>query len=248
MPAKSSDKPRVQSAARTIEILQAVAREGPFGLSAKALSEKLALPRQVIYHLVHTLVSVDMLRRVEGANYVLGLGMAALAQGFRRQLATADHIARYAETAARETGEPAYVSGWVDGEIVVLASARGSATIQAAEVPLGQAGDAHARAGGKLLLAMSPPAEAAAYLARHQFNRRTPNTIVDAETFAAELADIRKEWMAFDREEFSKGLSCVAVPIGAPPAQLALSVSAPTQRFLAQRADYLAALRRVASE
>jgi IclR family transcriptional regulator, acetate operon repressor len=246
--AKSAAKPRVQSAARTIDILQAVAREGAFGLSAKDISDQLKIPRQVIYHLVHTLVSVDMLRKVDGSNYVLGLGMAALAQGFRRQMATADHIARYADLVARETGEAAYVSGWVDGEIVVLASARGSAPIQAAEVPQGQAGNAHARASGKLLLAMSSAAETASYLRGHNFNRLTPNTIVDPDAFEAELGDIRKDWIGYDREEFSLGLSCMAVPIGQAPAQFVLGVSAPTPRFLSRRADYLAVLRRIGGD
>lgn len=247
MSSNTSKKPRVQSAARTIDILQTVAREGPLGLSAKELSDKLELPRQAVYHLVHTLVGADMLRRVGSSNYVLGFGTAALARGFRRQLAVADHFVRYTEMAADETGECAYLSGWIDGEVVVLASTRSNAPIQTAEVPLGQTGDTHARASGKLLLAMAPKDDIAIFLERHHFNRRTPNTITDAKAFAAELTNIRKDLISFDHEEWSAGLTCMAVPLGTLPAQLALSITAPTARFHERSAEYLKVLRRIAS-
>jgi len=180
-------KPRVQTAARTVAILQAVGRAGGDGITAKQLSEELGLPRQVVYHLVHTLVQVKMLRRARGTNLVLGIGVAALAHGFHMQMSSSGFLARCAKAAADATGETAYVSGWLDGEIVVLATARGSAPIQAAEVPQGTTGFAHARASGKLLLAMCPAEEIDAYLASHRLQSRTANTITRAAALRAEL-------------------------------------------------------------
>ncbi|MHA6692484.1 helix-turn-helix domain-containing protein [Devosia sp. A449] len=111
--------PRVQSAARTVEILLAVARHGPGGISAKNLSLELDLPRQVVYHQLHTLVSVDMLRKAGGSSYVLGLAVSTLVNGYRRQMAAPDQMGRFTELAAELTGETAYMVGWIDGEIVV---------------------------------------------------------------------------------------------------------------------------------
>jgi DNA-binding IclR family transcriptional regulator len=239
-------KPRIQSAVRTIDVLQAVARASSNGISARDLSDELKLPRQVIYHLIHTLLSVNMLRQVAGKNYVLGLGTANLAHGYRRQTSVPDHLAGYVERAAAETGETAYVAGWVDNEIVVLATARSQSAIHSAEPLPGATGNAHARASGKLLLAMSPDDEVQAYLARTPLVARTENTLTDRAAFAGELERIRQNWIAVEREEFALGLSCMAVPIGRAPARLALSISAPADRFERNFDVYAERLRNIA--
>lgn len=239
------NKPRVQSAARAIDVLQAVARASSAGISAKDLSSQLGLPRQVVYHLIHTLVSINMLRQAGGKTYVLGLGVANIAQGYRRQTGAPDYLTRYAEQAAALTGETAYVVGWIDSEIVVLATARSASAIHAAEPLPGTAGDAHARASGKLLLAMSPEEEARAYLARHTLTARTENSLTDLAAIDAELVRIRRDWVAVEREEYSKGLACVAVPIGTPPTLLALGISAPLDRFDRNLQDYVEKLRAI---
>lgn len=241
-------KPRIQTAARTIDILQAVAATGGGGISAKDLAANLGLPRQVVYHLLHTLVLVNMLRRAGGGGYVLGLGVASLAQGFRRQLSSSDYLGRYAELAAATTGETAYTIGWVDGEIVVLAAARGSETIRAGEIEPGMAGDAHARASGKLLLAMSSEHETDRYLARHPLSQRTSNTLVTREALEEEFVAIRRTKISVEQEEYLPGLSCMAVPIGPEPTQLALGISAPMDRFRVRRYEYASALTRIARD
>uniref|UniRef100_B0T7H3 Transcriptional regulator, IclR family n=1 Tax=Caulobacter sp. (strain K31) TaxID=366602 RepID=B0T7H3_CAUSK len=239
-------KPRIQSAVRTVDVLQAVARAGSSGVSARDLSLDLKLPRQVIYHLIHTLLSVNMLRQVGGKNYVLGLGAANLAHGYRRQTSAPDYLAGYAERAAAETRETAYVVGWVDSEIVVLATARSQSAIHAAEPLPGTTGNAHARASGKLLLAMSTDDEAQAYLARAPLTARTENTLTDSQAIASELDRIRQTWVAVERGEYAIGLSCMAVPIGRPPARLALGISAPAERFEQNFDAYVASLQKIA--
>ncbi len=240
-------RPRVQSAARAIQLLQAVAEQRGDGISAKELSDRLGIPRQVVYHLIHTLAGLDMLRKTRGSRYVLGLGVGPLAQGFRRQLRAPDFLAHYVHETAARTGETAYAVGWVDDRIVVLATARGALPVQAAEVPHGYADDAHARASGKLLLAMAPAEEVARYLAHHPLRRRTSHTLTDLDAFGAELAAIRSRWAAMEREEFAAGLACMAVPIGPVPATLVLGISAPTPRFDERQGSYLQILREVAN-
>jgi DNA-binding IclR family transcriptional regulator len=245
---ESNQKPRVQSAARVVEILQLVSQADSHGISATVISEKLAIPRQVIYHLAHTLVSVNMLRKVGRGTYLLGLGAAVVAEGFRRQIGTGDFATTFAEKAAKATGETAYVVGWIEDEIVVLATARGSGVIQAVEVPRGTAGDAHARASGKLMLAMASNEAVNRYLKGHNLRRRTPNTITARRALVEELARIRKNGYAIDREEYELGLSCLAVPIGRIPSMMVLSVSAPTARFKENVETYLKSLRALAAE
>ncbi len=245
--AETVEKPRVQTAARTCSLLIAVANAGTKGITAKRLSEVLGIPRQVVYHLIHTLLSIGMVRKATAGSYVLGLAAAPIAHSFRQQLSSRDFLLDYAIEAARVTGETAYVGGWLDGEIVVFASRRGSAAITASVVPEGKIGDGHARSTGKLLLAMSTQAEVDAYLQRHPIRSLTPNTINSKSELDQELTTIREQLVSFDREEYSVGLSCLAVPLGAVPTQFVLSISAPTERILERSEWYVATLRDIAS-
>lgn len=240
-------KPRVQTAARTIAILNAVSNAGVDGMAGKDIASKLGLSRQVVYHIIHTLVQLQMLRKANGANYVLGLGMATLAHGFRKQMSVSDHLVRLTQDVGRELGETAYVSGWIDDEIVVLATTPGDSAIHAAQIPYGTASNAHARAGGKLLLAMSSQIDMSNYLMKHPFMRCTPNTIIDDKSFISEIEEVQKKWVGYDREEFVLGLTCMAVPIGPAPSKLALAISAPSDRFRINHDRYLAIMRKIAN-
>ena len=99
--------------------------------------------------------------------------------------------------------------GWVDGEIVALATAAGHAPVAAAKVPQGYCGYAHARAAGKLLLALVDPSIREAYLAKHPLEQRTNNTIIDREKLEKEFEEIRARGYAVDNEEFYEGLQCL---------------------------------------
>lgn len=238
-------KVRVQSVARAVQILQLVAVDCGKGVAARDLASAMRVPRQVVYHLVHTLVTTGMLRKVSGSRYVLGLGLGPMAQGFKRQLAAFDALGQYVTEASATTGETAYASAWVDGEIVVKATARGDLPVHAAEVPLGTGGSAHARASGKLLLAMLDDNEVEAYLLRHAMVPRTAHTIVSVRALLKELEKVRREQVAVDAEEYSEGLTCMAIPLGTGPSQAALGISVPTYRMKENQGRYLSILREI---
>ena len=149
--------------------------------------EKLGLSRQVTYHLIHTMHGTGIIRKNDRNRYVLGLAAVSIAEGFSRQLAPPEHLARRVRAIVAATGETAYAGGWVDGEIVALATARGESPVGAAQVPQGYSGHAHARAAGKLLLAMVEPAVREAYLAKHSLEARTSKTITDREELLREF-------------------------------------------------------------
>jgi len=238
-------QPRVQSVARAVAVLVAVA-ESPSGLRAMEIAARLGLGRQGTYHQLHTLVGCGMLARNQENRYVLGLQVATLTEAFTRHLALPEHLAPLVRQVAAETGETAYAAGWRNGEIVNLVSAPGSNAIQAMTVPQGYYRFAHARATGKLLLAYAAPELRDSYLAGHAMERRTPNTLVDREAFDAELTRIQETGFSADREEFALGLCCLAVPLGRSGATFAIGLSAPVGRFNAAFDDYLSILRRIA--
>lgn len=244
-PEARAPKPRVQSALRTVSILLAVA-ESSNGLKIKEIMDKLGLSRQVTYHLIHTLNAAGIIRKNSSNKYVLGLAAASIAAGFQRQLAPPEHLAPRVRAIAAATGETAYAGGWLDGEIVVLATARGQSPVGAAEIPQGFAGFAHARASGKLLLALADPAISSAYLDEHPPVRRTANTITDRGELMKEFERIRAAGYAVDNEEFHDGLRCLAVPIESLGGRLVLGISVPSERFQANFSRYLESLLKIA--
>jgi IclR family transcriptional regulator, acetate operon repressor len=238
-------KPRIQSAERTISILLAVA-DSPNGLKAKQIMEILGLSRQVTYHLIHTMHGTGIIRKNESNRYVLGLAAVSIAEGFGRQLEPPEHLGRRVRSIVAATGETAYAGGWVSGEIVALATARGESPVGAAQVPQGFSGYAHARAAGKLLLAMVDTETREAYLAKHPLHPRTHRTITDRGQLDREFEQIRSQGFSIDHEEFHEGLQCMAVPVEGLGGRFVLGISVPKQRFDENFDRYLAALRKVA--
>jgi IclR family acetate operon transcriptional repressor len=234
-------KPRVQSALRAISILLAVS-ESSNGLKVKDITDKLGLSRQVTYHLIHTLHATGIIRKNESNRYVLGLAAVAIAEGFHRQLAPPEHLARRVRSIVAATEETAYAGGWVDGEIVALATARGQSPVGAAQIPQGYSGHAHARAAGKLLLAIADPALCEAYLDTHPRVARTARTITDREELLNEFKLIRDRQYSLDNEEFHEGIRCLAVPVEGLGGRFVLGISVPSGRFEQNFSHYLAVL------
>ena len=104
------------------------------------------------------------------------------------------------------------------------------------------AGNAHATASGKVLLAFGPAARRQQYLAR-PLAALTRNTICSVGELEAELAAITQQGYGLDREEFIPGVSCVSAPFRESDAiSAAIAVTVPTDRFRETTAELIAAV------
>lgn len=241
----TAQRPRVQSAARAVGILLAIA-QSERGLTAAEISASVGIPRQATYHLLHTLSQTGMLTRIDRHRYVLGLRVGTLAAGFQRQLSPSEHLAPMVRVVAHRTGETSYAAGWKDGEVATFAVVRGTNPVQAAEIPQGYVGNAHARASGKLLLSFAADDVRDTYLDRHPLVAVGPRTRTDPAALRREFDTIRANGFAIDDEEYAAGLFCIAVPLDSGHSPFALAISGPRERMVANRDAYLAALAEVA--
>lgn len=235
---------RVQSVARAAFMLLEIARSND-GLTPREVSEALGIHQQTTYHLLHTLTSVGLLSRRKD-RYILGLRCATIGEAFNRHLSAPEYLGPAVREIAARTGETAQAVGWHGGEIVALSIARGAFPVQAAESSYGTAEAAHARASGKLMLALASPAVRAEYLERNPLHPRTAKTIVDPQQFEEELALIREQGYAVDIEEFWEGLCCMAVPLDLGLSDVCFGISAPTARFEEHFDRYLDEMRSIA--
>ena len=83
---------------------------------------------------------------------------------------------------------------------------------------------AHCTAVGKALLAFGP-VTALDHVLRAGLAARTPTTIVGRDRLHAELARIRIDGVAYDREECEVGVACVAAPVRGPEDDCVAAIS-----------------------
>jgi DNA-binding IclR family transcriptional regulator len=163
------------------------------------------LPQTTVHRLLDQLVGIGWLER-DQRKYRLGLrllelGAFALHHNRLRQAAVPHLIALH-----QATGH--WVQLWVlDGQEVVCLDQMGDPAQSSVPFQAGGRLPAHCTATGKALLAFGGD-EIEAPLAP-----RTSRTITSVEALRIELAGVRAEGAAFDREECFPGLSCVAAPL-----------------------------------
>ena len=153
-----------------------------------------------------------------------------------------------ADRLARHSGETVHVAALDAGQVVYVDRLRGA---RAVEIPVSQVGataPAHCSSVGKVLLAHLEPGEIDAILDRRGLPRFTPATITDRDALYAELHRVRRDGVAYDREEILRGLACVGAPImdGEGSVVAAMSIAAPVERFATSEAAYRSAVVRAA--
>jgi DNA-binding IclR family transcriptional regulator len=109
----------------------------------------------------------------------------------------------------------------------------------------------HCSAIGKVFLALTPGARRRRLLESLELRRFTPATITSRAQLEAELKQIRKEQVSFDREEYLVGVVCMAVPVLGRhrEALAAIAIQAPEARMNVGAArEHLSTMRRAAEE
>jgi DNA-binding IclR family transcriptional regulator len=140
------------------------------------------------------------------------------------RIIAAPHLAAF----NREHRRTVHLSELVDSEIVYIDKIESHDHVRMAS-RIGLRGAVHSTAAGKVLLADLPPAELDAVLTGATFARATPHTLITREDYLAELATVRDQGWARDREENETSINCIAAPVRSASgrAVAAVSVSVP---------------------
>jgi IclR family acetate operon transcriptional repressor len=170
-----------------------------------------------------------------------------MVDAFQRQNSPPEYLLAPLRRLAEDVGETAYLSTADGLDVVVVASVEGNHAVRVRGLHVGFRGSLHARGSGKLILAYAGDERIETYLAGG-LPPRTPRTIVDPDALRTELAAIRARGHAFDDEEFTEGVSGVSAPVlqGDVPVA-AYTITTPTERFNARRAELTAAVVAVAA-
>ncbi|MFC0409653.1 IclR family transcriptional regulator [Roseomonas elaeocarpi] len=235
--ADNGEKHGIQVIARAATILRVLA-DGHGPRSLGAIARRCALPRSTVQRIVTALEAEQL---VEGGPEGVRLGEAV------RQLAgglddgIAPRLRPALEALSRRTGETVVLSRMRGRETTAVDQVVAECELRVVFQP-GHGRPLSCMASGKALLALMTDA-AVERLLGPDLPRPTPGSPADLPALLRELAAVRREGVAFDRESHSPGVCAVAAVVGLELGRPhAVSVVAPTARFVAGEARLREAL------
>lgn len=235
---------------RLLMVLEEVARAG-VPVTPTEVNGALALPKPTIHRLFSTLEEEGFLQRdMDGRTYSPGPRMRTLAAGILSSLRIRTARQAILKRLSSEIGETCNIA-LPDRDAMIYLERVETEWPLRIQLPQGTRVPFHCTASGKLYLSSLATNHTDRFLSASRLDSRTPNTITDPEALRDEIATIRTQGYALDREEFMTSMIAVAVPIADPQGRLmaTLSFHAPTQRFDIEKAiGYLDALKQASSE
>ncbi|MCW5720952.1 MAG: IclR family transcriptional regulator [Devosia sp.] len=208
-------------------------------LSASQIVVATGLPRTTVHELLATLVSRDYLQK-EGNDFRLGVRLLQLGNVY----ATRFDLLRAANDVARDlatrTGATINVALREGSEVYYLARVE-SENRMTLPSGIGRRLPASSTGLGKVLLADLPlRALRELYPDPGALPTLTPNSIRDLGVLEAELEQVRRTGIAFDREEAMEDIVCAAAPVRDVQGKVvaAISASVPKDRWFAEGQGY----------
>jgi DNA-binding IclR family transcriptional regulator len=203
---------QVRALERGLHILVVLARDLPTA-SLQQLHEATGLNKATLLRLLDVLLRSEFIEQNEedgtyhlgirafevGMAYLPSLPIEQLAQPYLRKLMQATDL----------TANLGVLGGY---EVVHIAAIAPERSLRF-HIRIGYRDALHWTALGKVLASGMTPEELDHFLETVPLTRRTPATITDPDAFRAELERVRQAGVAYDIEEGSAGLSCMAAPI-----------------------------------
>jgi IclR family transcriptional regulator, acetate operon repressor len=235
----------VKSADRAIDILEFVA-DATVPPSFTALMAGTQIPRSSLFHLLNNLQGRGYLSQDQAGGYRLGERLRQLAA----RLDTPSPAALVIPHLRRLSGAVNETAGFYvrrEDMAEIVATIIGGQALNFT-MRVGELAPLYAVSAGKIMLAQLAEKELDDYLARVGFEQITPQTLRSGDALRREIAIARREGFAYSREEFTPGITGIAIAVVHGTTLLgALNLAVPTSRFtVEQAAMYRKELRSVA--
>ncbi|MDB5965749.1 MAG: iclR [Polaromonas sp.] len=221
----------VKSADRVLDLLELLGARH-HELSHTDISAALDIPKSSLSQLLRNLTSRGYIEYSNASHgYRLGAAVSKLvgraAQG-RSILAVVEPVLAEITTETRESSAFNQLAG-MQSEVVASVS---SSQRLVSHMRKGDLAPLHATSGGKALLAFLPEGELENYLRKVNFEAVTSQTIRTEKELRRQLKAVRESGVAYVTEEFTPGISGVAVPVLSGGIALgSINVAVPTVRF-----------------
>ncbi len=246
-----SEPSTVKSARRVALVLQLLAKSD-YPLALPEVARSLNIPRSSAHALLKELVSTRLIEVVgTGApTYRIGLVAFEVGSAFLRQRKLADEAKTIVAALSHELDETAHLAVLDRTDIVYVAKEETSQAMRVAS-SIGGRLPAHATAVGRVLLSNLSREELGDLYPNATLAKLTPKTTTDRTALFFKVESARDAGFAFDDEESTPGLQCLAAPVfdHRGTCVAALSVSIPSMRMqLWDQSSLLAIVKKHANE
>lgn len=232
--AATPDKSSVQVIARAAAILRALEDAAP-GLSLGQIAQRVNLARSTVQRIVSALETEKLVIAASPTGRVrLGPAILRLAACVRTDFVT---IAKpFITKLSHDLRETVDLATARESQMVFIDQVVGSHRLRTVSA-VGESFPLHCTANGKAYLAQLGDREIEALIGR-RYEARTPKTLITFEALIEDLKSVRRNGVAFDREEHTLGICAAGIALhdfhGNP---VAISVPVPSQRFKDQQKD-----------
>jgi DNA-binding IclR family transcriptional regulator len=210
MPPASKKVPAVDKCFAILDLL--AQSQEPMGISD--ISGKLDLNKSTVFHIVHTLTDLNVLENQRDGKFVFGTRFYILGNmsGKRSKLIQTAHP--YLEKINEETKLSAFLGLRSDRQAILIDKVDSAYGIKLSS-EIGMQMPILAGAGIKAMLSLLSDEENDQILVRTELKRYTPYSIVDKAVYKEEIREVRRQGIAYDREEYIEGMVAFAIPIKA---------------------------------
>ncbi|MEW5785593.1 MAG: IclR family transcriptional regulator [Bacillota bacterium] len=219
---------------KALEIIEQLKNCNSDGLGISFLSDTLGLGKSTVHRILDTLMTYDFVEKCPNSSkYRLTWKLFEIGSTIPRQRNLDYFDTKILHELCGKYKETVNLAIRVRNKAVIISKVDPQDVPVKVNLGVGEHDPLHATALGKVLISELDSDELLAIFGGEQLEQYTGNTITSLNELASHLAKVREAGYAFDLEEYSPGLTCLAVPIRNYTNQViaAISISGPSFRL-----------------
>jgi DNA-binding IclR family transcriptional regulator len=201
---------KVPALGKAIALLEALAREPNLGFTA--IQDRLGMAKSSTHNLISTMCELGLIRQKSLGIYGIGTKLLELASIAKESIELQRDAMPLLREFAQQVRLTCHLGILEQSEAVYLARVEGPIDI-VVKSHVGQRFPVNCSALGKSLVAWLHPEALDVTINNLVFKKRMPKTVMNANDFRLQLADVRRRGWALDDEEQAPNCRCIAAPI-----------------------------------
>jgi IclR family KDG regulon transcriptional repressor len=201
----------VPAVGRAFQIVEHLASSGePLGVSA--IARALDIPKSSCFSILSTLESSGYVRRHPDQSWSLTLKVVLVGAQAGRKVDVLAFAKPVLEQLAHSTGMPAHLAVLDQAGVVYADKVEPPGFIRFETYP-GKRASLHLTALARAIVAHLEPPDLTRLMTRYRFTGGTPRAARSRDDFEARLEETRSRGYAYEQEEETAGVSCIAAPV-----------------------------------
>ena len=204
---------RVPAIDKCFAVLELLAQsKTPLGISE--ISRKLDLNKSSVFNAVHTLRDLNVLENQPGGKFVFGTRLYILGNTAGKRSALIQTAHPYLRAINERTKLSAFLGLRSDCQAILIDKADSAYGLKVSS-EIGMQMPVLAGAGIKAMLSQLSNEEIDEILARTELKRYTPYSITDKAVYKKEILEVRRQGIAYDKEEYIEEMIAFGIPVKA---------------------------------